>query len=125
MSPRWVAALVLLAAACSGDDEKLPDARVAPPTDGAEPDAPTDAGIDADLRCAACTASQICVQTFNGTCGEIRLECQDRDPSCTGTACSAECNLRHCQAGGDAGIFTCQAGSCAGEVPGALHCYGP
>jgi hypothetical protein len=118
---RWSAAALLVLVAC-GADERLP-------ADGAvidaSPDAPIDAGIDADLRCAACTADQICVQSFNGTCGTFAVECQPRNPACEGTACTPACNLWHCRAGGDAGLLTCEAAPCDGAIPGALHCYGP
>ena len=118
-------------AACSGPDEHIPppviiDAEV-PLLDGPAIDASdADVPVDADLRCMACGTDQICVQTFDGTCGELGLACQDRDPTCaTGTACTPDCDLHHCQASGDAGIFTCSAAGCPGEVAGALHCYGP
>lgn len=89
---------------------------------------PIDASIDtstADPACAACTANQICVQKFNGTCGRFATECQPRDPACTGTTCSSACDLAHCRDRGDAGLLTCAAAGCAGEDPAALHCYGP
>lgn len=113
--------IAFLAAACGADEHVPRDAAVV----DAAPDAPPDAGLDADERCAACTADQICVQKFNGTCGEFALECQPRNPACVGNACSPECNLWHCRDGGDAGILTCEAPPCAGQAPGALYCYGP
>ncbi len=100
--------------ACAGEGEALIDSGL-----------PGDGGVDADLRCTACTADQICVQKFGGTCTPFQVECQDRAPTCTGTSCTPDCNFYHCNGGSDAGILTCAAASCPGELPGALHCFGP
>jgi len=88
-------------------------------------DAASDADTDADLRCDLCTSTQICVQYFDGFCNEFRVECQERGAGCTGTGCNGGCDFAQCQAQGDAGIFTCTAPTCGGEMAGALHCYGP
>ena len=66
------------------------------------------------------------MQAFNGTCGELRLECVERHALCpTGTACTPDCNFHHCGDGADAGILSCSAAPCPGQNPAALHCYGP
>lgn len=129
---RTLAAVVVAVtalAACS-DDEAIPiDAPIAidapPPIDAPMPIDAVDAMEPVDAgACAACGANEICVQFFNGTCGDGHVECQTRGVDCTGNACSTECNFWHC-GGADAGIYTCSAAGCAGEVAGALHCYGP
>lgn len=75
-------AMLALIAACSGDD------------------APA-----RDTRCDACTASQRCLQAFDGTCQSM--------VSCVapGTTCSAP--------------YVADAARCGTEIAGALTCYGP
>lgn len=122
-----LAALVAVLCAC-GNDEVIPiDAPT--PIDATVDTPPVDAIdatlIDADLRCGACTATQICVQFWNGTCGDGHIECQERGTGCVGNACSPECQFWHCGAA-DAGTpYQCGVASCPGDTPGALHCYGP
>lgn len=122
-------ALVLVACACTGSDEAIPiDAPVV--IDAAVIDAAVidTATLDADVRCGACTSSQICVQYFNGTCGDGHVECQPRGAGCTGNTCSADCQFWHCGAADAGSVYTCFNGSCTfGEpqAPGALYCYGP
>ena len=119
-------AAVLGVAACAGPDEVVPiDAPVA--VDAAVVDtAIIDTALtDADLRCSACGPTQICVQFWNGTCGDGHIECQDRGPGCTGNACSADCQFWHCGAADAGTVYQCGVASCPGDTPGALHCYGP
>lgn len=98
-------------------------------------DAPIDAGIPDCIHidtqdppptgCDACGVDQICVQRFDGTCGQIGVECQDRAAGCTGADCNS-CDIPHCRPDPSGPItFTCQAAPCGTEIPGALHCYGP
>ncbi|HVV82201.1 MAG TPA: hypothetical protein VHE35_03950 [Kofleriaceae bacterium] len=85
------------------------------------PDPPFDASV-----CGSCTPDQICVQTFGGTCGELSIACEPRNPACTGNACSPGCQQWQCNDGTDPPFFRCDEGSpCPGEDPYALHCYGP
>jgi hypothetical protein len=119
---------VLGAAACTGDESLPIDAPQdtgifdVPMIDGPAIDAPT----DASALCSACTSSQICVQNFNGTCGDGHVECQPRVITCVGTGCSPDCDFWHCRGGADAGSpYTCGMASCPGMAPNALHCFGP
>ena len=118
-----LAALVLLAAlaACGGEDE------VVPPSPDASLDAQGDAipTPDAAQFCDSCGADQICVQVFNGTCGQISLACEPRNAACVGDACSAGCMQWQCNDGADPPFFRCDVGACAGVAPGVLACYGP
>jgi|GEM_PF-2491633 len=119
--------IVLMVAACGGADEAVPiDAAV----DGAVIDTPavdaTDAALlDADLRCGACTPSQVCVQYFNGTCGDGHVECQERGAGCTGNACTPDCQFWHCGAADAGTVYQCGVASCPDDLPVALRCYGP
>ncbi|HUQ03700.1 MAG TPA: hypothetical protein VM261_14480 [Kofleriaceae bacterium] len=123
-----VLVLLVFAAAC-GNDEVIPDAPANPDDAGVvdAPDAdPTDAGIDADVRCAACTATQVCVAFHDGVCSSnIRVECQERAASCEGLNCiqDTDCAFHHCREGTDAGVYTCY--SCPNDLPAAINCHGP
>jgi hypothetical protein len=108
-----------LAAACGGDDEHVIDASAA--FDSA---LAADAAIDAtgDDACAACGEGTICVQRFDGTCGELFLGCVETAVVCPDNACSTECEDALC--GG--APLQCQTRTpCGDEVPGAFTCYGP
>jgi hypothetical protein len=121
--------MALLGGAACAPDESLPidapqDTAIfdVPVIDGTPIDTPT----DADTLCSACTASQICVQYFNGTCGDGHVECQPRVTACVGTACSPDCDFWHCRGGMDAGSpYTCGNSTCPGLATNALHCFGP
>ncbi len=110
--------MVLALGACLGEEE--------PPIDAAQFGYdPAPLPIDSNDACSACGVDQLCVQFFDGVCGELRVECQDRAAACTGTDCNA-CDLPHCRQDPNGPItFTCQAAGCPGELQGALHCYGP
>jgi hypothetical protein len=119
-----LAALALLASpACDGDEAPADAPWICFDCDRLpELDAPTDAP---DV-CRTCTADQICVQYFNGTCGIFRQECAPRVPECpTGTSCTEGCNRYQCNRDFDPPFLTCHSGGCPGELPDALHCYGP
>lgn len=123
-----LAVLVIVVVAACGNDEAIIDA----PTVSldAAPDAAlvdaSDAGIDADTRCAACGANQVCVAYHDGTCSpNIRVECQDRNQLCEGINClqDRDCNFWHCTIGTDAGPYTCY--SCPNDIAAAINCHGP
>ena len=109
-----LASLAALAAGCNGDETPTPDAAVG--LDG-DPDGPS--------FCASCGADEICVQTFDGTCGSIGARCEPRNPACQGNTCSPECMRWHCNGGNEQPFFRCDVATCPVEEPGALHCYGP
>lgn len=120
---RLVVALATLAVPVlgCGADEAVPpviDAIV----DGPFPD---DASIDASAFCSTCGPTEICVQFFGGTCGEISLECQPRNAACPANACTPECMQWHCNHGEPNPFFRCDKGVCPGAAPGALICLGP
>lgn len=90
-----------------------------PKLDAAKPvDAPVDTAAD---PCAACTADQLCVQRFNGTCG-LGTSCEPREGrDCPTNTCSAECEQAYCPS-----PYQCQTRPpCGTESPTAFHCYGP
>ncbi|HEY6039762.1 MAG TPA: hypothetical protein VIV58_36025 [Kofleriaceae bacterium] len=89
-----------------------------------DPDAylPPDASV-----CGTCTSEQLCVQFFDGTCGNAGVKCvpitvTGCEPSLA--ACSAECEQAYCKPDND--IFGCmyRGGSCNPD-PHAFTCYGP
>lgn len=108
---------IALAAGCDADE------RV--PTDGPSGCGDCDAPIDANDFCRRCDVDEICVQTFNGTCGQIGLACEPRNAACVGNACTPGCMQWQCNDGQDPPFFRCDVGGCPDEVAGALHCYGP
>lgn len=117
---------LLIGAGCGyyddGDDAPI-DAR----SGCGDCDAPNfDASPDAADVCGTCTADQVCVQYFNGTCGIFRTACEPRVAECpSGTSCTDGCNQFQCNRDSDPPFLTCHSGGCAGERPDALHCYGP
>ncbi len=108
-------ALTAMLVACGGADERVPPVV----------DAPTDSAIDANAFCAICGADQICVQVFDGTCGQLSLTCAPRNPACVGNNCTAECMRWQCNNGDPNPFFRCDKGTCPGAAPGALGCQGP
>jgi hypothetical protein len=78
--------------------------------------------------CESCGPDQICVQVlgdFRGECPSY-IQCKDRNPACTGTTCSPDCDFWECRDGQDAGSFGCTATwPCENLIPNALHCWGP
>lgn len=110
---RLLFALLLLAGCRSDADDLATDATLA---------------ADADPRCQACRPDQICIQFLGhsqDTCTEVDLRCEDRNPACTESTCSPDCDFWHCREQVDAGFYTCAGPGCAGGNPEALHCYGP
>lgn len=102
------------------------------PEDGDDAPPPVDAGFfdtaippDAPSLCSACGPNEVCVQVFNGTCGQISLACEERNPACAGPVCSPECQRWQCNDGNEQPFFFCSMATCPLEEPGALHCYGP
>jgi hypothetical protein len=80
-----------------------------------------DAAIDtAAGACDSCSASQICVARYDGTC-HASVACVARTVDCPNNACSAACESTYCGA-----PFQCQTRSpCGGEPAHAFTCYGP
>ena len=82
-------------------------------------------------QCAACGPDQLCVQVMhsNGVdlCQSLSVACEPRDPRCTGTACSADCDFWQCCDGVDAGMLSCAhpVAVCPNAIAGALQCWGP
>ncbi len=117
--------LVLIGAACGGaPDEHRVDARGGDPVDSggglvdAAIDAPTDTGVT--TACDACGVGTICVQRFDGVCGET-FACVETDVECPDNACSKACEAALCEA-----PYQCQnRPPCGTEVAGAFTCYGP
>ncbi|HEY4178674.1 MAG TPA: hypothetical protein VGM90_17630 [Kofleriaceae bacterium] len=72
---------------------------------------------------AGCSADEVCVQTFNGTCGDGSAYCVAKTVDCPLTgACSPECQHAYC---GDS-VYQCQdRAPCGTESPSAFTCYGP
>jgi hypothetical protein len=95
-----------------------------PPIDAANDaavDAAVDAAIDAPDVCAACRADQLCVASYNGTCG-LSVQCVARTVDCPNNACSTACEAAYCPAP----PYQCQyRAPCGGESPLAFTCYGP
>ena len=70
--------------------------------------------------CQQCTADQICVQGFDGSC-LAHSACVDRVVECPDNACTPECEAAYCVAPSQ-----CQNGGfCGTESPLAFKCYGP
>lgn len=80
-----------------------------------------DAAIDSVADpCRACTADQICVAGYDGTC-RGQVGCVARTVDCPNNVCSAACESAYCHA-----PYQCQdRPPCGGEPPGAFTCYGP
>jgi len=80
-----------------------------------------DAAIDSASACG-CTADQICVASYDGTCRKLGPTCVTRTVDCPNNACSTACETAYC--GG--APFQCQnRPPCGGEPAGAFTCYGP
>lgn len=122
----------LVLAACGAEDDGDSENRNcglyltcvdAPPIDAGIPDCiHPDAEIDAPDPCAACGAGEICVQFFNGTCGELYTECQPRSPTCDDTC--GNCDVPHCRQANEPATFSCATAGCPDENPSAFQCYG-
>lgn len=70
--------------------------------------------------CLACTSDQICVQSYDGTCGVPFTACVDPPVECPEAVCNPACDDALC-----GGITTCAAAPCGTESPIAFGCYGP
>lgn len=84
-------------------------------------DAPVDAAIDgASSVCDTCTADQICIARYDGTCIES-IACVARTVDCPANACSPACEAAYCTS-----PYQCHIRpGCGGEPPTAFTCYGP
>ncbi|MCW5805279.1 MAG: hypothetical protein KIT31_23115 [Deltaproteobacteria bacterium] len=71
--------------------------------------------------CLACGPETVCVQQYDGTCGE-RTFCAPRLAECPGNACSEECQATYC---GEGPLQCMTRIPCGTESPGAFTCYGP
>jgi hypothetical protein len=70
--------------------------------------------------CAQCDSTQLCVQSYDGTCGESTA-CVPRTVECPNNACSAECEQTYCSS-----PFQCMnRAPCGTESPVSFTCYGP
>ncbi|MGN6106442.1 MAG: hypothetical protein ACTHU0_15155 [Kofleriaceae bacterium] len=70
--------------------------------------------------CEACTPDQLCVQEFNGTCGQS-TSCVTRTTDCPSNACSPACEQAYCGT-----PYQCDyRPACGTESPLAFTCYGP
>jgi hypothetical protein len=124
MLSRLVFALALAAIAC--------DPAPAIPDGGTPPDAATDGGTSNAGACARCTADEICVAAYDGTCIELGVTCKPKTTACPAAACSVACAPYLCGTGADGGAgsgpsLSCATTHCPGKtpVPGAFGCYGP
>jgi hypothetical protein len=121
----------LYAGACNQDG----GADVVPPgPDGGATEVRTTTDLGGDNTanpCAACTANQVCVQSFDGTCRTSEVACKTVSDACRTkllasgvTTCStlSECESEFC-----ASPYRCIYSSpCGTEAPqAALYCYGP
>lgn len=110
MRPLLLAALLGAVVACGGGGSS-PDAG---------PASECCSGRCAD-PCSLCSASEICVQRFDGVCGTAGAECVPRTTDCPANACSAGCEAAYCPA-----PYQCQnRPPCGSEVATAFTCYGP
>lgn len=85
-------------------------------------DATIDGVVDGVVDpCAACTADQVCVQRFDGTCG-LGTQCLPREGrTCAPNTCSMECEQAYCPS-----PYQCQTRPpCGTESPTSFRCYGP
>jgi len=105
MIGRVVLAVVLVA--CGGDDGG----------------APVDAALDAPAPkdpCSVCSADQVCVQRFDGTCG-LGTACVTTRERCAPDTCSPACEAALCPR-----PYQCQTRpACGPESAAAFTCYGP
>jgi hypothetical protein len=93
------------------------------------PDVVVDGGAEAGpSACAKCTANEICVAGYDGTCLLLGVRCLPKTAACASATCSLDCNSYLCGAGSDGGVpFSCTTAHCTGSplVAGAVGCYGP
>ena len=102
MRLRWL--LVALLGACGGSSAK------------------SDSGIDGTDGdpCDTCTANQICIQRFDGTCN-LTTACIISSERCPDNACTASCEAAYCPR-----PYQCSNRvPCGTESPQAFTCYGP
>jgi hypothetical protein len=121
----------LYAGACNQDG----GTDVVPPgPDGGATEARTATDLGGDNvsnPCAACTANQVCVQSFDGTCRTNGVACKTVSDACrtkllasTAKSCAS---LSECQSELCSSPYQCVINSpCGTEAPqAALYCYGP
>jgi hypothetical protein len=110
---RWVFVVAVLAG-CSSSSR---------PIDAASDvaiDVAIDVPLDATDVCTSCRADQLCVASYNGTCG-LSVQCVPRTTDCPNNACSTACEAAYCAA-----PYQCRnRPPCGGESPLAFTCYGP
>lgn len=71
--------------------------------------------------CTACGADELCVQSYDGTCGQSTA-CVTKTVECPDNACSEECQAAYC----GSGPLQCMTREpCGTESPSAFTCYGP
>jgi hypothetical protein len=80
--------------------------------------------------CSKCTASELCVAAYDGTCNVLGVVCKPKTATCAAATCSLECAPYLCGTGTDAGAgpqLNCGSTHCTGKIPveGAFGCYGP
>jgi hypothetical protein len=85
---------------------------------------------DTPSPCDTCTADELCVAAYDGTCNELGVVCKPRTPACPAATCSLACAPYLCGTGTDAGTgptLSCGTTHCTGKtpIPGAFGCYGP
>ena len=87
-----------------------------------EPKVPIDAAIDTVIdECPACSANQLCVAAYDGTCRHLGATCVAKTVDCPNNVCSTACQSAYCFA-----PLQCQnRAPCGGEPPNAFTCYGP
>jgi len=104
---RWLICVALLTA-CSDDSKSA---------------APIDAAIDSSVDpCLTCALGQICVASYDGTCGpSVKCVAKTVDCPLARGACSAECQTAYCSP-----PYQCMnRPPCGGESAKAFTCYGP
>jgi len=107
---------------------------LSPGSDGGatEARAATDLASDnAADPCAACTASQVCVQAFDGTCGTNGTTCKTVSDACrlklSASGAKSCASLSECQSEFCTSPYQClNSPPCGTEAPqAAIYCYGP
>jgi len=81
--------------------------------------------------CAKCTASEVCVQSFDGMCGGRQVSCNPVSDTCRNKLTAANTktcySIPECESEFCSSPYRCIYSSpCATEVPeAAIYCYGP
>lgn len=71
--------------------------------------------------CADCAPGEICVERFDGTCGETYPQCVPKTVDCPQNECTPDCQAAYCGA-----PYQCEdRAPCGSEDPLAFTCYGP